>query len=401
MKREDMLRSYAKILVDIGVNLEPGQGLHVTIPAEGTELARAVTEYAYQRGASAVIVRFVDERIDELTGAYAVQEQALSYVQAEYDAMTRCSEAEFTFLRLYAPAFLQTVSGKEDAQNAWNLKNAALASALRGHTMGHGWLCIGCCLTMRWAQHVFPALSPEQALDALWASLLHITRADQDDPIASWHAHSDRIVEKGVRMTQASFDAVHIVGPGTDLTCGMIPSHIWGGGRFDNRHGCPCVPNIPTEELATTPDRLRTNGVVRAVRPMNVQGEIVDHFWIRFEQGKAVEWYAEQGQDALTRLITHDEGSCYLGETAIVPGDGLIGSTGLIYYCTLLDENATCHLALGAGFPMHVRDQAELGRVNHSAMHADFMIGSKELQIYGVDKTGKETLVFQNGNWMI
>lgn len=401
MKREEMLRNYARILVDVGVNLEPGQGLHITIPAEGTGLARAVTEYAYRRGASAVIVRFVDECVEELTGAYAQQAQALSYVQAEYDAMTKCSKSEFAFLRLYAPSFLQVVPGKEEAQNAWSLKNGALASALRGHTMAHGWLCIGCCPTMRWARRVFPQLQPEQALDALWMSLLHITRADQEDPIAAWHTHSDRIVEKGLRMTQAAFDAIHIVGPGTDLTCGMIPSHIWGGGRFDNRHGRPCVPNIPTEELATTPDRLRTEGIVHSVRPMNVQGEIVDRFWIRFRQGKAVEWHAEQGEDALTRLITHDEGSCYLGETAIVPGDGLIGGTGLTYYCTLLDENATCHLALGAGFPMHVRDREELGRVNHSAMHADFMIGSRELQIYGVDKTGKETPVFQNGSWMI
>lgn len=401
MDRNTMLRNYAKVLIHIGVNLEKGQGLHITIPAEGVELARAVTEYAYKAGASTVVVRFVDEELDEFHGAYADHETALKHMEAEYAAMTQLSEQEFTFLRLYAPGFLNAVSGKESCHETWNLKTSAFASALRGHTMGHGWLCIGCCPTKRWAQKVFPELPAEEALDKLWEALLHITRSDTEDPIGDWNRHSNSIVEQGIKMTEAGFDALHIVGPGTDLTCGLIPTHVWGGGRFTNAHGYPAVPNIPTEELATTPDRFRVNGTVSSVRPMNFQGEIVDKFWIRFENGKAVEWDAALGKDALTRLITHDEGSCYLGEVAVVPGGGLIGSTNIVYYCTLLDENATCHLALGAGFSMHVQDKTQMDKVNKSAMHSDFMIGNDELCIFGINKDGREVPVFTYGKWVI
>ena len=401
MDRAELLQNYAKILVHIGVNLEKGQGLHITIPAEGVELARAVTDYAYGVGASSVVVRFVDEELDELSGAYADHEIAMKHIEAEYAAMTQLSNQEFTFLRLYAPSFLNPVPGRENWHEEWNMKNAEFASALRGHTMEHGWLCIGCCPTRRWAQKVFPELPVEKALDKLWEMLLHITRADAQDPISDWHKHSDSIVEQGIKMTEKGFDGVRILGPGTDLTCGLIPTHVWSGGRFNNAHGYPVVPNIPTEELATTPDKFRVSGKVTSVRPMNFQGEIVDKFWIRFEDGKAVEWDAETGRDALTRLITHDEGSCYLGEVAVVPGGGLIGSTNIVYYCTLLDENATCHLALGAGFPMHIQDKENLDKVNHSAMHADFMIGNDELCIYGIDSEGKEIPVFQYGKWVI
>ena len=401
MEREKLLQNYAQILVRIGVNLEKGQGLHITIPAEGAALARAITRYAYGVGAAAVIVRFVDEELDELSGAFSDHETMLRHVQSEYDAMTQLSGKEFAFLRLYAPSFLTHIPGKEERQNDWNLKNSVLASTLRSHTMDHGWLCIGCCPTTRWAQKVFPDLPAEEALDKLWNHLLHITRSDTEAPLDDWNCFSDSIVRRGIQMTELAFDALHIVGPGTDLTCGLIPSHIWGGGRFTNTHGLPVVPNIPTEELATTPDCSRVSGIVRSVRPLNFQGAVINDFQLRFDCGKVVEWDAKTGRDALERILTHDTGSCRLGEVAVVPSGGLIGSTNTVYYCTLLDENATCHLALGAGFPMHVREEQYLGHVNQSELHVDFMIGNDELCIYGVNKDRTETLIFELGKWTI
>lgn len=401
MDRHEMLRNYAEVLVHVGVNLEKGQGLHVTVPAEGVELARVVADCAYSAGASAVVVRFTDEVLDECSGAFADHGILLPHIQSEYDAMTRLSGQDFAFLRLYAPSFLKCVSGKEHLQADWNLKNAALAAALRQHTMGHGWLCIGCCPTDRWARQVFPELPAEDALDRLWELLLHVTRSDVTDPLKDWDQHSSSIVQKGEQMTEAGFDAVHIVGPGTDLTCGLIASHVWGGGRFTNIRGRPAVPNIPTEELATTPDRLRTEGIVKSVRPLNFQGEVVDDFWIRFADGQAVAWGAARGKATLDRIIAHDTGSSRLGEVAIVPGGGLIGSTNTVYYCTLLDENATCHLALGAGFPMHVRDKSQLDLVNQSALHVDFMIGNDELCIDGLGRGGETVPIFRYGRWVI
>lgn len=401
MDKKKLMQNYADILVHIGVNLQKGQGLHVTVPVEGAELARAVSKSAYDAGASSVIVRFTDEVLEQYNGAFADQDQLFeNYVEKEYAALTGLSEKEFAFLRLYAPDFSEEAADSGDRQEKWAVRTDAISRQLRNHTMDHGWTCIGTCPTVRWARHVFPELPEDEALDKLWEMLFHITRADSDDPVGGWTRHSDGIVARGIQMTDLAFDELHIVGPGTDLHVGLIPSHIWGGGRFTNNHGVPAVPNIPTEELASTPDRTKTRGVVSSVRPLVFQGEIIDGFHIRFENGKAVEWSAEKGQEALTRLITHDEGSCYLGEVAVVPSDGLIGSTNVVYYCTLLDENATCHLALGAGFTMHVRDSRYNNLVNTSSVHEDFMIGNTYLRIFGV-KDGVETPVFQYGKWVI
>lgn len=401
MDWQTLLQNYANVLLQIGVGLQPGQGLHISIPVEGAELARVLSRQAYQMGASAVVVRFVDETLEELDAGLSEQDILLEHLRKEYEAMTALSEKEFAFLRLYSPSFLQPLPGKQERYTAWSNQTALLASALRNHTGTRGWTCIACCPTRRWASHVFPDMDANAALDKLWELLFHMTRADTGDPIAGWHAHSDRIVAQGVKMTAAQFDMVHILGPGTDLKVGLIPSHVWGGGRFVNTRGVPAVPNIPTEELATTPDRLRTEGVVSSVRPLNYQGSVVNEFQIRFHGGKAVEWHAKKGENVLTEIITHDDSSCYLGEVAIVPGGGLIGSTNTVYLCTLLDENATCHLALGAGFPMHVREEAMREKVNRSSVHVDFMIGNSELRIYGIYPDGSEKLIFDLGEWTI
>jgi len=401
MDRQELLHNYANVLLQIGVDLQKGQGLHITIPVEGADLARVISRLAYQMGASAVVVRFVDEELEELDAGFSEQDVLLEHLRGEYGTMTALSEKNFAFLRLYSPGFLQPVPGREERYTAWSNRTAPLASALRAHTGAHGWTCIACCPTRRWAAQVFPEMDADAALDRLWELLFHMTRADVRDPIGDWNAHSDGIVAQGVKMTEAQFDMVHIIGPGTDLKVGLIPSHVWGGGRFTNTLGVPALPNIPTEELATTPDRLRAEGIVSSVRPLNYQGSVVDQFQIRFQGGKAVEWHAKKGEEVLTKIITHDEASCYLGEVAIVPGGGLIGSTNTVYLCTLLDENATCHLALGAGFPMHVRDAAMREKVNRSGVHVDFMIGNSELRIFGIYPDGSEKLIFHLGEWTI
>lgn len=401
MNRQQMLNQYAEVLVRVGVNLQKGQGLHVTLPAEGYELARAVSSCAYRAGASAVAVRFTDECLDELDGACANQDELLEYVKKEYETMTELSDKDYCFLRLYAPTFSHVIEGKEALYNRWAGKLAGLQSMLRVHTAGHGWMCIACCPTLRWAQKVFPDLTEQAALEKLWGMLFHMTRSDTENPIDGWIENGDKTIAQGQKMTAVAFDSLHIVGPGTDLRIGLIPSHIWGGGRFPNKMGIWATPNIPTEELATTPDKYRVDGWVSSVRPFVFRGEIIDKFRIRFENGVAVEWYADVGEAALTSLIHTDENACRLGEVAIVPAGGLIGSTNTVYYCTLLDENATCHLALGAGFPMHIRDAAEREKVNTSIVHEDFMIGNDQLMIYGIDKDGSEKLIFNMGHWAI
>lgn len=397
----EKLERYADILIRIGVNLRRGQGLHVTVPLEGIDLARAVAESAFQAGASDVVFQFTDEPLDELSALHADHTLALERLEAQFDLWNELCKKNYAFLRLYAPGFSSVESNMAERLSEWNMKNAALSSALRQSSMDKGWTCIACCPTKRWAERVFPELSPDDALERLYSVLFYITRADSPDPVKDWERHSGFIVAQGEKLTAAAYDSLHITGPGTDLSVGLIPTHFWGGGRFINPMGVYAIPNIPTEELATTPDFRRVNGVVSSVRPLNFQGDVIDGFSIRFQDGRAVEWHAERGEDTLTRILTHDEGSAYLGEVAVVPVGGLIGSTGITFLCTLLDENATCHLALGAGFPMYVADKNYLDRVNRSALHVDFMIGNEKLTISASDSAGRETMIFDQGQWTI
>jgi len=239
---------------------------------------------------------------------------------------------------------------------------------------------IGPCPTPGWARLVHPDLAPEAALAKLWEEIVHVCRLDEDDPVAAWRARMATLVAVAGRLTEARFDALHFEGPGTDLTVGLLPSSRWVSAAFETVDGIPHAPNLPSEEVFTTPDPERVEGVVRATKPLLVGGATIRGLTVRFEGGRAVGIDAEQGAETLRELTRHDDGGARLGEVALVDREGRIGPLGTVFYDTLLDENAASHIALGRGFDFAVGEE-DVARVNDSLIHIDFMIGGDDVDV--------------------
>ena len=258
-----------------------------------------------------------------------------------------------------------------------------------------------------WARHVFPALDEEIAIYKLWCAILAAARADGEDPESDWELH-DATFDKNLRfLNEHHFDALRYTADnGTDLTIGMTDRHVWAGGKSETPDGHVFFPNIPTEEVFTSPDRMRADGIVHSALPLIHHGNKVDRFWLRFEAGRVVDYGAEQGLETLRSIIETDEGSCRLGEVALISKNTPIRESDILFYDTLYDENASCHLALGIGFPEcyeggYDMDAATLAAhgVNTSTTHVDFMIGTDDLDIVGILADGAEVPVFTNGQW--
>ena len=246
---------------------------------------------------------------------------------------------------------------------------------------------------------MFPDLPPEEALAALDERILHILRLDEDDPIAAWRARADTLETAARRLTERSFDALHYEGPGTDLTIGMLPDHRWDAARFETVDGIEHMPNLPTEEVFTSPDPERADGHVTSSKPLVLaDGTVVRNLRVRFEGGRAVQVDADTAQDTMRTITAHDEGAARLGEVALVDDEGRIGKLDTVFYDTLIDENAASHIALGQGFPFLLPEQVR-DRVNESQIHIDFMIGAPEMTVTGITREGERVPVLVRGKW--
>jgi aminopeptidase len=250
-----------------------------------------------------------------------------------------------------------------------------------------------------WASLVFPDLPPEEALAALDERVLHILRLDEDDPIAAWRSRADTLEVAARRLTERGFDALHYEGPGTDLTVGMLPGHRWDAARFSTVDGIEHMPNLPTEEVFTSPDPERADGHVTSSKPLVLaDGTVVNNLRVRFEGGRAVQVDADTAQDTMRTITAHDEGAARLGEVALVDDEGRIGKLDTVFYDTLIDENAASHIALGQGFPFLLPDEVR-DSVNESQIHIDFMIGSPEMTVTGITHDGERVPVLVQGKW--
>jgi aminopeptidase len=257
------------------------------------------------------------------------------------------------------------------------------------------------CPHPAWAKLVYPDLDEAAAYERLWDELTHLLRLDEPDPAAAWDERVDVLVRSASALTGGRFDALELHGPGTDLTVGLLPTSVWFAGDFTTRGGLRHLPNLPTEEVFTTPDPTRTEGHVTSTKPLVLKdGTIVRGLRIRFEGGRAVEIEADENGDAVRAHASVDEGAARLGEVALVDRQGRIGPLGTIFYDTLLDENAVSHLALGFGFPFAVAD-GDVARINQSEIHIDFMIGSPELDVTGVTREGERVPVLLGGDWQV
>lgn len=405
---EPKIERYAKLVVRKGVNVMPGQEVVLMVPVECALFARLLVSAAYEAGAGHVTVIWNDDAVTRLTYenvALAYFEQTPEWQRVQLDSLAEAG-ACFIFVEGADPEALKGIDPKKPAA-ASKAKNSQCTVFRRGLDFNVNPWCIAGAPVAAWARHVFPDVPDEVAVYRLWCAILSVARADGDDPESDWELH-DATFEKNLRfLNDRHFDALQYRSAnGTDFTVGLTDRHIWAGGKCETPEGHPFFPNIPTEEVFTSPDRMRADGVVHSALPLIHHGNKVEDFWLKFENGMVVEYGARLGEDTLKSILETDEGARRLGEVALISKNTPIRESETLFFDTLYDENASCHLALGVGFPecydggyeMSAEELREHG-VNTSATHVDFMIGTDDLTITGIQADGTEVPVFVNGQW--
>jgi aminopeptidase len=383
-----------------GANVQPGQIVMVTAELGQEELARAVAAAAYEREAAFVDVVYFDPHVKRARIQHA-DPSTLDYVPDWYGermlALANERGARISLAGATAPNLLDDLDtslvGKD--RLPW-LKETGKIIGERSTN----WTIVP-CPHPAWAKLVYPELEAGEALERLWQELEHVLRLDEPDPAAAWEQRMETLNASARTLARRRFDAVELRGPGTELTVGMLPTHTWWAADFTTATGLRHFPNLPTEEVFTTPDPVRTQGHVTSTKPLVLlDGTIIRGLQVRFENGRAVGIDAEENAEALRSQVAIDDGALFLGELALVDRQGRIGPLGTVFYETLLDENATSHIALGNGFPFLV-EEPDVARVNTSATHIDFMVGSRELAVDGVTATGERVPVLRGGDWQI
>lgn len=405
------LKKYARLSVISGVNLQKNQALMISANTDTKEFVRLIVEEAYLAGASDVKVRWNDEITSHSNFKYKTKEQLEEipeYIVKEYDYYI---EKGYALIAVHAttPGLLADID-PEKIQVASIAQSKALKH-WREHTMGNRtqW-CVISVPTLPWALKVFPQQKDNEVVESLWDAILSAVRVQEDnDPVAQWDAHTARLQHNNKTLNDLNFKSLHFSSNlGTDLSVELVNNHIWAGGNEESTQGVIFNANMPTEENFTMPLKTGVNGIVYASKPLNYNGVLVKDFWLKFEAGKVVDYDAREGKDTLKSLIEYDEGSCYLGEVALVNYDSPISNLGILFMNTLFDENASCHLALGRAYPMNIKgghdmsqDELDQAGSNNSLEHEDFMFGTNDMNIVGTQQDGTQIQVFKDGNFVI
>ncbi len=408
-KFDNMLNKYAKLTIEVGVNIQEGQPLFITSPIECADFARLLTKHAYDRGARDVYVNWYDDEITLMRYINAPYEVFTKFPKWQVDKMESFADegAAFISIAAFDPELLKDVDPKKIAE-AEKTKGIALKNYMSRMMADEVCWCVVSAPTKSWAKKVFKDASEKEAVDRLWKAIFKTVRADQDDIIVAWQKHLSNLEARVEFLNKKQFKTLHYIADGTDLTVELPDGHIWCGGGGYSQSDVYFVANIPTEEVFTLPHKTGVNGIVKNTMPLNYNGNLIDNFTLTFKDGKVVDFSAEQGYEILKGLLETDEGSLYLGEVALVPYDSPISNLGIIFYNTLFDENASCHLALGAAYPTCLEggtsmntEELNAAGVNDSTIHEDFMVGSKDLDIIGITKDGEEIQIFKDGNWAL
>jgi aminopeptidase len=405
---ENNLDRLAEVAVRAGLGLAPGQELVMTATLDATALVRRITEHAYKAGASLVTTLFLDEASALLRfrhGQGAAFDTAAGWL---YEGMAQAFRKGAARLAITGndPSLLS----KEDPEKV-SRANRSMSKAYRPalelitrHDIN--WTIVASA-TPAWAAAVFPALPLEEAITRLWAAIFAASRADQADPVAAWKAHDAKLHASAERLNQKRYSTLHFRGPGTDLRVGLSDGHLWLGGGTTSGNGLYCIPNMPTEEVFTTPHKDRVDGHVTSTKPLSYQGTLIEGISVRFEAGKIVQANATRGGQVLQRMIETDEGARRLGEVSLVPHSSPIASSGLLFMNTLFDENAACHIALGQAYSNCVQDGDKLSPqelaargANESLIHVDWMIGSNQIDVDGISAAGTAEPVMRAGEWV-
>jgi aminopeptidase len=389
----------ADLLVGFGANLQPGQIVSVTAYLGMEDAARAVARAAYQRGAKWVDVFWWDHLVKRERLLHAA-EDTLDYVPPWFEQRLDWLSAEHAARVTLTGTSAAVLDGVDPARTGRDILPYVPAVPRIVNARTTNWTA-GPCPNPAWAQRVHPELEPDAALEKLWEEIEYVLRLDADDPVAAWRERMRAIVASADRLTERRFDAIHLQGPGTDLTIGLLPSSRWLGADFTTVDGLTHYPNLPTEEVFTTPDPERVDGHVSATMPLELYGSYMNGIRIEFQGGRAVKVDADEGADALRATVAKDDGASRLGELALVDREGRIGPLGTVFYETLLDENAASHIALGNAYTFPVEEEADLPRVNKSGVHVDFMIGSNEVDVDGLTRDGDRVPVLRGGSWQL
>lgn len=408
---KELNNKFAKLLVKVGVNLQPGQGLVINCSVDAVELVREVVDEAYKLGASEVIINWSDSIIQKSIIQNSSLESLLikdyQLARMHYLVDTNCA---FLSISSPNPGIMAGVDMKNSVQAS--IQNAPKVEFYRNNTMNnHAQWCVASYPNVDWAKKVFPDLSDEEAFVKLYEAILSASHVGVDnDPIAEWDQLNKDMLSRNELLNEYNFESLHFKNSlGTDLEVGLVENHVWGGGGEHTTKGVYFNPNIPTEENFTMPHNKKINGYVYSTKPLNYEGKLIEDFWLKFENGKVVEFDARTHKEALSNLINFDEGSSSLGEVALVPYYSPISLSNILFYNTLFDENASCHLALGAayiannlkdGLKYSKEELKEIG-CNLSNTHVDFMFGSKDMEIIGTKKDGSKVVVFKDGRFVI
>ncbi len=402
------LKEYADLLVRIGLNVQQGQHVNIFSPVDCSLLARACAEACYDAGAREVTVLWNDDRISRMKYLRAAEDtfdEMPAWLKTFYDSAL---ERKCPHLAIVGDD-PESLKGVDPARiQRWRQTTGkAIASYYKAQTNNDFQWLVAACPTPAWADKVFPGA--EHAMEQLWQAVFSAVRVTGDGKaVERWAQHVGEQKKRVAKLNEYAFTTLHYRNSlGTDLTVGLPDNHFWTGASELAGNGVEFIANLPTEEIFSLPHRDRVNGRVFASKPLSLNGNLVDGFWLELKDGRIVDFHADVGEEYLRRSITLDEGSSYLGEVALVPYDSPISNTGILFYETLFDENAACHLAFGEAYPcirgadkLSPDEQKALG-INQSINHVDFMVGTADLEIVGTTRDGREIKVFENGNFAI
>ena len=411
MVNENVLRKYAQLAVKMGVNVQKGQLLVIKADVRDYKFVNLCVEEAYKAGAGEVSVDWSSEHTTKWSYEYMTKEDLSEIPQWQYDKREYVQNKGCCFLHIESstPGLLKDIDSEKVLARQMAASKKFLP--LQSYTMNNdGQWSIIALASEGWAKKVFPDMDKEAGMKALWDAILMSVRVNEEnDPVADWEKHNENVLKYSKQLNDYNLKALHFTNSlGTDLTVELVENHIWAGGCEKAANGAIFNPNMPTEEIFCMPYKYGVNGKVVATKPLSYQGKLIDGFSMTFKDGKVVEYDAEKELEALKSLIEYDEGSCYLGEVALISYDSPINNTGILFYNTLFDENASCHLALGRAYPMNVAGGTEMNEeelakagANHSMTHVDFMFGSEDMHIDGIKKDGTLIPIFRNGNFVL
>ncbi|MDB5524554.1 MAG: ampS [Rhizobium sp.] len=401
------LDKLAEVAVKIGLDLQKGQDLVITAPLAAVPLVRFITRHAYLAGSGLVTAFYNDEVTTLMRYAHASDESFDRATNWLYDGMAKAYANGSARLAVAGdnPMLLANEDPSKVARANRALSTAYKPALEKISNFDINWNIVS-YPNPSWARHVFPDLTEDAAVKKLADAIFAASRVDLDDPVAAWKNHNAELATRSAWLNGQKFTSLHFSGPGTDLTVGLADDHEWHGGATRSKNGVLCNPNIPTEEVFTTPHAHRVEGTVTSTKPLSHQGTLIDNIQVRFEAGRIVEAKASKGEEVLKKVLETDEGASRLGEVALVPHSSPISASGLLFYNTLFDENAACHIALGQCYSKCFIDGASLTKDeitakggNSSLIHIDWMIGSGQVDIDGITPDGSRVAVFRKGEW--